>query len=178
MAIFGKALGNGYAINAILGKKDIMLAAKNTFISSTFWTERSGSVAALATLNSMNKLKSWEIISRIGTNIKKNWEKLAKKHGLKLVIQGLDAIPNFYFKSKYNIEYKTFISQEMLKNNILASNVVFVCIFHNSKLLQRYFYNLDKIFKKIRNCEDQIENIYNLLDYKKSITGFRENVNK
>ena len=39
MAIFGKAMGNGYPINAILGKKEIMNAAQSTFISSTFWTE-------------------------------------------------------------------------------------------------------------------------------------------
>ena len=38
--ILGKALGNGYAINAILGKKELMKECKNTFISSTFWTER------------------------------------------------------------------------------------------------------------------------------------------
>ena len=39
--ILGKALGNGYAINAVIGKK-IMKYFKNTFISSTFWTERVG----------------------------------------------------------------------------------------------------------------------------------------
>ena len=40
IAIFGKALGNGYAINAIVGKKEFMNHAQSTFISSTFWTER------------------------------------------------------------------------------------------------------------------------------------------
>ena len=38
--VLGKALGNGYAINAIIGKKDIMKFANNSFISSTFWTEK------------------------------------------------------------------------------------------------------------------------------------------
>ena len=36
MTILGKALGNGYAITAILGKKEIMKSANNSFISSTF----------------------------------------------------------------------------------------------------------------------------------------------
>ena len=44
-----KALGNGFAINAVLGKKKIFNYCKDTFISSTFWTERSGFVAGLAT---------------------------------------------------------------------------------------------------------------------------------
>ena len=50
ICIFGKAIGNGYAINAIIGKREIMEAAQSTFISSTFWTERSGAVAALNTI--------------------------------------------------------------------------------------------------------------------------------
>ena len=59
IAIFGKALGNGHAITAIIGKKEIMKHTQGTFISSTFWTERSGSVAALKTLAEMEKIKSW-----------------------------------------------------------------------------------------------------------------------
>ena len=50
MAMFGKTLGNGYALTAVVGKKSIMEAAQNSFISSTFWTERIGPTAALATL--------------------------------------------------------------------------------------------------------------------------------
>ena len=40
LAIFGKAMGNGYAINAVIGKKKVMKFASQTFISSTFWTEK------------------------------------------------------------------------------------------------------------------------------------------
>ena len=59
--ILGKALGNGYAINAILGKKEIMNTSNDTFISSTFWSEASGYAAALKTLELMSKNKSWNI---------------------------------------------------------------------------------------------------------------------
>ena len=53
LAIYGKTLGNGYAINAIVGKRSVMEAAQKTFISSTFWTERIGPTAALKTLEIM-----------------------------------------------------------------------------------------------------------------------------
>ena len=56
MCIFGKALGNGHAITAVIGKKKIMQHAQDSFISSTFWTERSGPVAALKTLQLMELL--------------------------------------------------------------------------------------------------------------------------
>ena len=71
MAIFGKALGNGYAINAILGKEKIMKNVDKTFISSTFWTEKIGYVAALKTLEEMERTKSWKIITEKGKQIRK-----------------------------------------------------------------------------------------------------------
>jgi len=39
MAVFGKAIGNGYALTATVGCQSVMEAAQSTFISSTFWTE-------------------------------------------------------------------------------------------------------------------------------------------
>ena len=69
--ILGKALGNGYAINAIIGKKEIMKFANNSFISSTFWTEKIGYVAALKTIEIMKKTKSWIKITKLGKLIKK-----------------------------------------------------------------------------------------------------------
>ena len=63
MAWFGKAMGNGYSISAIIGKREIMDHAQDSFMSSTFWTERTGPVAALETLKQMEKIKSWKIIT-------------------------------------------------------------------------------------------------------------------
>ena len=53
LATFGKTLGNGYAITAVIGRREVMEAAQTTFISSTFWTERIGPTAALAALAAM-----------------------------------------------------------------------------------------------------------------------------
>ena len=55
LAIFGKAIGNGYAITAIIGRRQFMEAAQSSFISSTFWTERIGPSAALKTLGGNGK---------------------------------------------------------------------------------------------------------------------------
>ncbi len=171
--ILGKALGNGYAINAILGNKDIMNASNKTFISSTFWTERMGPIAALETLKQMEKIKSWELISNIGKNIKKNWLKISKNNGLKIKVQGLDALPNFIFNSKNHNAYKSYISQEMVKKRILASNTVYTCISHGNKDLRNYFDILNNIFKNIKKCEDEKETISNLLDVNEGLIGIR-----
>ena len=149
MSMFGKALGNGYAITAILGKREIMENAKNSFISSTFWTERLGYVAGLSTLELMKKTKSWKTISSIGNKIKEKWQQLSNFNNIKIEITGLPALPAFSFSSDKNNILMTFFCQEMLKKGFLASNVVFVSVVHDEKILNEYFDNCDEIFFKI-----------------------------
>ena len=173
IAIFGKALGNGYAITAVIGKRKIMESVQKTFISSTFWTERIGPTAGLKTLDLMKKTESWKYITAKGKQIKKSWIKLAGIHNLKIITQGIDSMCSFEFLSKNNMKYKTYITQEMLKNNVLASNTIYVCIMHNNKLINRYFEILNKIFLTIKKCENEELNIDNLLLGSVSHRGFK-----
>jgi glutamate-1-semialdehyde 2,1-aminomutase len=78
MAMFGKALGNGYAITAVIGKREVMEAAQTTFISSTFWTERIGPTAGLKTLEVMERLQSWNTITETGKQIGERWQALGQ----------------------------------------------------------------------------------------------------
>lgn len=171
LLILGKALGNGYAITAILGTEKIMKSINTTFISSTFWTERIGSVAALKTLEVMQKEKSWIKITAVGKKIISQWKILAKKHNLKISITGIPSLCSFSFLSNKNNIYKTYITQEMLKNNILASNVVYSSIAHSDKILKKYFIVLDKIFKDISLFEKGID-INKYLDTTASTQNF------
>jgi glutamate-1-semialdehyde 2,1-aminomutase len=155
MAMFGKALGNGYAITAIIGKKKIMKAAEDSFISSTFWTERTGYIAALKTLKEMDKTKSWKFIIKAGAYFNKKLANLSRKYGLKIDINGIEAISSFNFKSKNNLIYKTFISQEMLKKGYLASNIIFFTICHTKKIIDKYINDLDECFNKIAKFDSK-----------------------
>ena len=110
MAWFGKALGNGYGITAIIGKREIMDHAQNSFISSTFWTERSGPVAANKTLEIMEKTRSWEKITKIGREIQDKWKSIAKRHNLKIQINGIPALSSFSIISDDWLKYKTYIT--------------------------------------------------------------------
>ena len=149
IAVFGKALGNGYPINAILGKKKFFNKAQESFISSTFWTERLGPLASLKTLYLMERKKTCIYISKLGSYIKKKWEALSKKNGLKINIYGLSSICSFSF-DRDHLLYKSFITQEMLTNNILATTSIYVSTVHNKNNLKKYFSILDKLFKRIK----------------------------
>ena len=83
IATFGKCLGNGYSITAILGRKAIMNSAQDSFISSTFFSERIGFVAALKTISILEKDKPWTKIDLIAKYYKKKLIKIAKKQKIK-----------------------------------------------------------------------------------------------
>jgi glutamate-1-semialdehyde 2,1-aminomutase len=172
IAIFGKALGNGYAITAVIGRREIMEAAQTTFISSTFWTERIGSVAALKTLEVMERVKSWEQITKSGQDISARWEELSRKFGLSITTSGIPAFAGFSFNSDKALAYKTLITQEMLKQGYLAGNSVYGCIEHTMQIIDGYFEALEPIFKLIRECEDG-RNVYSLLNGPICHDGFK-----
>jgi glutamate-1-semialdehyde 2,1-aminomutase len=172
IAIFAKALGNGYAISACIGKQEFMQAAQQTFISSTFWTERIGPTAALKTLEVMEREKSWEKITEIGSNISSRWKNLADTHDLGIVTWGLPALSGYTFNSPNALSYKTLITQEMLKKGYLASNCVYACIEHKQELVDGYFAELDPIFATIKQCENGLD-INSLLDGPICHSGFK-----
>ena len=154
MAVFGKALGNGYAITGVIGKRDIMEAAQGTFISSTFWTERIGSVAGVATLGVMEREKSWDTITATGRDITARWQALGQRYGLPLTTAGVPALTSFGFKTKKAQAYKTLITQEMLEKGYLAATSVYTCTEHTPAIVDGYFEALEPVFALIRDCED------------------------
>jgi glutamate-1-semialdehyde 2,1-aminomutase len=176
IATFGKALGNGYSICSVVGKEEVMKEVKNTFVSSTFWTDRIGPVAAIKTLDQMKKIKSWEIITKQGKIYKKLLKKIAKKNNINIEINGLDALPKFNFK-KFNNYFKTFIAQEFLKKNILATNGIYICINHTDIKFKKYFEILDEVFYKIALNNKQGNDPAVLIENEVCIENIRE-INK
>ncbi|MET3900832.1 glutamate-1-semialdehyde aminotransferase [Devosia sp. UYZn731] len=154
MATFGKTLGNGYAVTAVIGRRVIMEAAQTTFISSSFWTERIGSVAALKTLEVMEAKKSWEIITRTGETIRQGWQSLADDAGLQIDHWGLPALCGFTIRSENALAYKTLITQEMLAKGYLAGNSVYAATVHTPELVQTFLEQLAPVFDLIQQCED------------------------
>ena len=173
MAMFGKTLGNGYAITAVIGKKEIMEAAQNTFISSTFWTERIGTSAALKTLEIMERIKSWKIVPEIGIKIIEFWKQVSSFYNVKILISGISSIPTFNFEGKNSLIYKTYFTQEMLKKGFLASNIIFVSISHNEKILQKYFNAFEDIFSKMNKLNRENKKIKKFLEGPICASAFR-----
>lgn len=173
IAMFGKTIGNGYALTAVVGRRSVMEAAQTTFISSTFWTERIGPTAALATLKVMEKLESWEVITEKGEKMKKGWQQLADTHKLAITQAGIPALSTYSFDSADALSYKTLIAQEMLKKGFLASTNFYACTEHTDDKFELYFNALDEVFGIIAKCENGGERISDLLEGPVVHSGFK-----
>ena len=140
-----------------------MQAAQTTFISSTFWTERIGSAAALKTLEVMEREQSWDYITDMGRKAIKGWQDLADSHGLKIEIVGLPAIACYGFISDYALEYTTYLTQNMLEKGYLTSTCLYSCTAHTDVHLETFFDALDPVFATIADCENGNQDINALL---------------
>ena len=173
MIMYGKTIANGYALTAVVGKRAIMEAAQKTFISSTFWTERIGPTAALKTLEVMERLKSWDMITENGEKMRKGLRKLAEDHNLEITISGIPALTTYAFNSEDNLKYKTFITQEMLKKGFLASTSFYASIAHEDDHFTSYFDALSDVYLIIYECETGNKDISELLKGPVAHSGFK-----
>ena len=171
LAMYGKTIGNGYALTAVVGKKNVMSYVESTFISSTFWTERIGPTAALKTLEVMERIKSWDIITNIGNVVREAWEKISKINDIPITISGIPSLSTYKFNEN-NLVLQTFVTQEMLKKGYLASDKFYACISHN-KNVDLYLEALNDVFYKIRQNIDNGIEIKSLLKGPVRHSGFK-----
>lgn len=155
IATFGKTLGNGYAITAVIGRAEVMAAAQTTFISSTFWTERIGPSAALAALDAMEAEDAPARVHAIGSEIQERWESLADKTGLTISTGGLPALASFAVQDLNPLAVKTYVTAEMLDKGYLAGANLYASIAHTPSILDDYFTDLEPVFKKLSTFDDE-----------------------
>lgn len=149
IAVFGKTMGNGYAINAVIGRRSVMESSQSTFISSTFWTERIGPAAALAALESMEREDAPSRVRGLGLEFRKNLEVVAAAAGLEISFQGLPALTTYTVSEFDPVELRTFISEQMLAKGYLATTGLYTSIAHTREILSAYFQALEGVMMRI-----------------------------
>ena len=139
MAVFAKAMANGYPMAAVIGTEDVMQAAQSTFISSTNWTERIGPVAALATIHKCDRERVAEHLKEIGKHVREVWQEAADESGLKLKLSGsLPCIPEFTLEYEDELTQTTLFTQLMLERGYLAYNQVHPSLAHRRHHVEEY----------------------------------------
>jgi glutamate-1-semialdehyde 2,1-aminomutase len=165
--VYGKGLGNGFAISAIVGKSKIMKNSTDSFISSSNWSERVGFVAANKTLEYFEKNKVWKHLNKIGLMISKGWKKIFLELNLKITVSNF--LPLVTMKLNYgelNNYILTYFIQDMLKKKYLVSASIYVSHAHTEKIILGYLKECKKTFEKISILleNNKIKNIINKKD--------------
>lgn len=154
IVVYAKAMGNGYPMAAIVGKQEVMDAAQESFISSTYWTDKIGPTAAITTLNKMTELKVPNHLIKIGNIINKNWGDLADEYDINLEITGIPPLTHFNIKHENSLGLRTLFTQEMFEQGFLASGAVYVSNMHTEENVEKYTEVVSDAFKKIRIALD------------------------
>ena len=172
IAVFSKAIGNGYPISAIIGKKDVMDAVQKSFISSTNWTERVGPTAAIATIQKHIQLNAGDHLVQIGKQIQDGWRTIASRNNINIKIEGIPPLSHFKFEYENFLSMKALFVQLMLEKKILASTLFYAMTAHTFQNVQHYLQELDDVFHTISKA-NQENSVDRLLKGKPAISGFK-----
>lgn len=146
IAVFAKALGNGYPCAAIIGRRPVMESAQRTFISSTYWTERIGPTAALATLRKFKEKKVHEHLIAMGRLVQDGWKRAAEKAGLPLEIAGIEPLSHFTIHSDFAEAPRTLYTQLMLPKGFLALDKFYATYAHTEEHVAQYLAATEEAF--------------------------------
>jgi glutamate-1-semialdehyde 2,1-aminomutase len=172
MAVFAKALSNGYPMAAIIGRGQVMDAAQKTFISSTYWTERIGPAAALATIRKHRREEVANHLVAVGQRVQEGWKQAASRQGLAIEVGGIPPLSHFLIQGDRSQEAHTLFTQMMLERGILASRGFYSTYAHRDEHLETYLKAVDDVFRAIVKCLDE-DNIQDLLKGPLAHSGFR-----
>jgi len=155
MAVFAKGISNGYAMAAIIGKATVMRAVQTTFISSTYWTERIGPTAALATIRKMKKYKVAKHVVLMGKKVQEGWATIAKRYAISIHIDGIYPLSHFSFDGDGDLSCKTLFTQLMLEKGYLAATTFYSTFAHTPEIIAHYLKTVNSVFGIIHQAIEQ-----------------------
>ncbi len=166
----GKAIANGYAVDALLGKREIMNLGgiyhnqeRVFLISTTFGAGMAGLGALMATIDYYKKNNVLKYLWKYSSKLKDEVNKVSKNFNLKeyFYFEGSSGRLNYVTKDenkKDSYKFRTLFSQEMTKNNILMPWIA-PSFSHKEKELEKTLVAIEKtlkVYKKaLEDCIDK-----------------------
>lgn len=157
LATFGKGIGNGFPLSAVMGKQKIMQLMEDIFYSGTFAGETSSLAAASVVLDKVIDDDVCGHLERLGSELKEELNKLIVRHNLAdvvdcvghpswsfIVFKGTDTITSF--------EMKTLYMQEMFKSGILTLGTHNISFSHNTAHIAQLLKSYEQFFGLLKEC--------------------------
>ena len=138
IAVFAKAMSNGFPMAAVLGRGQVMQAAQQTFISSTSWTDRTGPAAALATIRKFSGRDVAAHLCRIGARVQQGWTAAAEAAGISVAVGGMLPLGHFSFRTPEPLVAQTVFTKLMLEHGFLAGKAFYATFAHTDAHVDAY----------------------------------------
>ena len=161
LACFGKALGNGFPISAVVGRHDLMEIFDEIFFSFTFGGDMIGITAGLAVLNELEKTEVIEHIWQLGKKLIDGLNKLIEEHKLGefVHVEGYPPKTFVFFKDKNgedDLVMKSVVQQEMIRRGFLYAGYHVISYSHTTSEIDKTLDAYDEVFSLLRdNCEPE-----------------------
>jgi glutamate-1-semialdehyde 2,1-aminomutase len=152
MAVFAKAISNGHAMAAVIGRESVMQAAQGTFVSSTYWTERIGPAAALATLRKHHRENVHLHLAQIGVSVQQGWARVAERTGVSIKVAGIAPLPYFEFNYPNASQIRTLFTQLMLERGYLDRGHLYVTFAHKPEMVEQYLVTVEAVFRELEEA--------------------------
>jgi len=152
IAVFAKAISNGYPMAAVVGRASVMQAAQSTFISSTYWTDRIGPAAAIATIRKHRRCNVPRHLIQIGTMVQDGWKSGAQRAGLELQIGGMAPLSHFSFTGEQRMATRTLFTQLMLEQGFLAGSAFYATFAHQEQHIESYLKSAQSAFERVAHA--------------------------
>jgi len=159
IALFGKAMANGYPISAVVGKADIMdvLEDGRVFISSTFFGNSLEQVASLKTIELLENRQMLAAIEKKGEEFGQRIAKLIEDSGLPCTLTGVPWMPCFTFDRDPDKRYKK-LRMEFFTQMIRQR--VFMAPYHHCYIAYRHTEeDLNEVITAVGNAFDHLKTI-------------------
>ncbi len=157
LCCLGKAMGNGFPISAIAGKKEFMKELEEVFFSMTFSGETVGLAAAKATIEELIKKPVIDEIWRKGERLHTGLNMVAREWNVPFEITGKPPRGTLVFRNSEGGEdliLKSLFLQETVKRGILFGGPVFICYTHTDEDIDKTIQASFEAFRLIRDAID------------------------
>ena len=150
LSTFGKAMANGYAISAVVGKEKYMKVCESkVFISSTFFPNSLEMAAALKCMEILEREKTLDQIWEKGTRFLEDLEQIVAASGIPATVSGIPPMPFLTF-NKVDAHYKA--RRELFYTETIRRGV-FIQPYHHWYICGRHTdADLAKVLQAIREA--------------------------
>ena len=156
ISVLGKAMANGYPISVVTGKKDIMMAAaEKLFISSTFFPNSEAFIAALKTIEILERDNVLAEIWKKGEGFMEKIQEIIENHDVGAELTGI--APMFYITFKkdesgsYKGKRKDFYTQMIRKGFFFTPyHHAYICYRHTQEDLNLTLTAIDESLEFVK----------------------------